>query len=146
MFCKVLLCTYYKDLFCLQKSSHHPQIPRCRHKALSTIGNEKEQKQIKCYVKLTFSRVTKILKIIYVTRATGRVLQKQGHTTVCYSDRLHDFSITIPRCYKDIYVNGFFPCIAGPCNFLHIECFPLTYDLSGFKSRINRHLLTLGSF
>ena len=29
---------------------------------------------------------------------------------------------------------------------LSIECFPLTYDLSGFKSRINRHLLTVGSF
>ena len=26
-----------------------------------------------------------------------------------YSDRLHDFSVTIPRCYKDIYVNSFFP-------------------------------------
>ena len=26
-----------------------------------------------------------------------------------YSDRLHGFSVTIPRCYKDVYVNGFFP-------------------------------------
>ena len=23
-----------------------------------------------------------------------------------YSDRLHDFSVTIPRCYKDVYVNS----------------------------------------
>ena len=30
-----------------------------------------------------------------------------------YSDRLHDFSVTIPRCYKDIYVNSFFPCMAN---------------------------------
>ena len=29
---------------------------------------------------------------------------------------------------------------------LSIECFPLTNDLSGFKSTINRHLLTVGSF
>ena len=27
-----------------------------------------------------------------------------------------------------------------------IECFSLTYDLGGFKSRIIRHLLTVGSF
>ena len=27
-----------------------------------------------------------------------------------YSDRLLDFSVTIPRCYKDSYVNSFFPC------------------------------------
>ena len=26
-----------------------------------------------------------------------------------YSDRLHDFSVTIHRCYKDVYVNSFFP-------------------------------------
>ena len=25
-----------------------------------------------------------------------------------YSDRLHDFSVTIPRCYRDVYVNSFF--------------------------------------
>ena len=62
-----------------------------------------------------------------------------------YSDRLHDFSVTIPRCYKDVYVNRFFPRTAKLCNSLPIECFPLNYDLSGFKSRINRHLLTVGS-
>ena len=26
-----------------------------------------------------------------------------------YSDRLHDFCVAIPRCYKDVYVNSFFP-------------------------------------
>ena len=63
-----------------------------------------------------------------------------------YSDRLHDFSVTIRRCYKDVYVNSFFPRTARPWNSLPIECFPLTYDLSDFKSRINRYLLFVGSF
>ena len=27
--------------------------------------------------------------------------------STCYSDRLYDFSVTIPRCYKDVYVNSF---------------------------------------
>ena len=63
-----------------------------------------------------------------------------------YSDRLHDFSVTISKCYKDVYVNSFFPRIARLWNSLSIECFPLTYDLSGFKSRIGRHLLTAGYF
>ena len=49
-----------------------------------------------------------------------------------YSDRLHDFSVTIPWCSNNVS--------------LPIECFPLMYDLDGFKSRINRHLLTVGSF
>ena len=39
-----------------------------------------------------------------------------------YSDRLHGFSVTIPRCYKDVYVNSFFPCTARLWNSLHIEC------------------------
>ena len=41
-----------------------------------------------------------------------------------YSDRLHDFSVTIPRCYKDVYVNSFFPRTARLWNSLPKECFP----------------------
>ena len=51
-----------------------------------------------------------------------------------YSDLLHDFSVTIPRCYK-VYVNSFFPRTANSCSSLLIECFPLIYDIIGFKSR-----------
>ena len=71
-----------------------------------------------------------------------------GRST-CYSDRLHNFSDTIPGCYicyMDVYVNSFFPLSATRLNSVPIECFSLTYDLNGFKSRINRHLLTVGSF
>ena len=60
------------------------------------------------------------------------------------SDRLHDFFVTIPRSYKYVYVNSLFPRIARLWNSLPVECFLLTYNLDGFKSRINRHLL--GSF
>ena len=52
----------------------------------------------------------------------------RGRSTRC-SDRLDDFSVTIPRCYKDVYVNSFFPRTARLRNSLPIECFPLTYDL-----------------
>ena len=45
-----------------------------------------------------------------------------------------------------IFVNTFFPRTARLWNSLPIECFPLSYNLNGFKSRINRHLLTAGSF
>ena len=63
-----------------------------------------------------------------------------------YSDRLHDFSVTIPRFDKNVYVNSFFPRTTRLCSSLSMECFLLTYDLNGWKSRINRHLLTVGSF
>ena len=48
-----------------------------------------------------------------------------------YSDKLHGFSVTIARCYKDVYVNSFFPRSARLWNSLPTECFPLTYDLNG---------------
>ena len=37
-----------------------------------------------------------------------------------YSDTLHDFSVTIHRCYKDDYVNSFFTCTAKFLNYLPI--------------------------
>ena len=44
---------------------------------------------------------------------------------------------------KSEKVYGYFVQDCRLRNSLPIECFPLTYDLSGFKSRINRHLLTV---
>ena len=69
----------------------------------------------------------------------------RGRST-CYSYILHDFYVTIPRCYKDAYVNSFFPRTTRLWNSLPTECFPLTYDLNCYKSRSNRHLITVGSF
>ena len=66
--------------------------------------------------------------------------------STCYSDRLNDFSVSIYKYYKDVYVNSFFPDTSRLWNPLPIECFTLTFDHSGFKSRINWHLLTVGSF
>ena len=69
-----------------------------------------------------------------------------------YSYKLHDFSVTIPRCYKDFYANSFFPCTAARLqldrlwNCLPVECFPLTFDLNGLKSRVDRQFLSLTSF
>ena len=69
----------------------------------------------------------------------------QGRSTR-YSDRLYDFSVTISRYCKDVYVNSFSPRTARLWNSLPIECFSSMIEVSGFKSRINRHLLIAGSF
>ena len=53
-----------------------------------------------------------------------------------YSDSLHYLYVTISRCYKYVYSNNFFPHTARLWNSLPIECFPLTYDINGFKSNI----------
>ena len=56
-----------------------------------------------------------------------------GRRSTRYSDSLHEFSITIPRCYKDVYISSFFPHTARLWNSLPVVCFPLTYDLKSFK-------------
>ena len=98
-----------------------------------TIGSSLKCGQLKSF--LCFSELAQLVLLLF---SRGRFTR--------YSDRLHDFSITVPRCYKDVYVNSFFPRTARPWNSLPIVCFPLTYDLNGFKSRINWHLLTVGFF
>ena len=85
-----------------------------------------------------FSSSTELSELVPLPYSQGR--------STHYSDRLHDFSVTIPRCYKDIYCNSFFSRTTRLWNSLIIECFSLTSELSGFKSRISRHLLTVGSF
>ena len=57
----------------------YANIPLYMNETLSTLGNEKEQQQIKFYEKLSgeliFSRATKNLKMFYFTHPTGRVLK-----------------------------------------------------------------------
>ena len=89
----------------------------------------------RCYFGKCLSELVQLVRLPYSQGWSPR-----------YSDRLHDVSVNISKCYKDLYVNSFFPRTARLWNSLPRECFPLNYDLNGFKSRINRHLLTLDSF
>ena len=51
---------------------------------------------------------------------------------------------TYANC-RTLCVNKLFLCTARLWNSLPIGCFHLTYDTNGFKYKINRHLLSLGS-
>ena len=63
----------------------------------------------------------------------------------CYSNRLHDFFVSIPRCYEDIYIHGSFPHATRLSNPLPVECFLLTYDLMALSLELldNFYLLVL---
>ena len=69
----------------------------------------------------------------------------RGRST-SYSNSLHGFYVAIPTCYKDVCINSFFSCAGRLWNVLPVECFLLNCNLNCFKSRVNRHLATLGSF
>ena len=71
------------------------------------------------------------------------LLYSRWRLSTSYSDRLQDFSVTISRRYKDVNINNFFAYTARLWNSLPIEFLSLTYGVSGFKSRINRHVGSL---
>ena len=80
-------------------------------------------------------------QMFILTGSTSSIPYSRERSTR-YSDRLHDISVTVSGCYKNVYVNSFFPCTTILWNSLPIECFALSYDLNGCTSTINRHLLT----
>ena len=59
-----------------------------------------------------------------------------------YFGALHDFAVVVPDCKKKIYASSFFPRTANIWNSLPADCFSLRYDLSHFKSNVNRYLLS----
>ena len=46
-----------------------------------------------------------------------------------YSNKMHDFSVNIPKSCKDVYISGIFSHTVKLWTFLHSKCSPLVYDL-----------------
>lgn len=53
----------------------------------------------------------------------------------------HPFQVTIPRCRTQLFSSSFLPRTARLWNSLPPNIFPLSYNLSLFKSRVNSYLL-----
>ena len=104
--------------------------------SLEPLAHRRNVASLSLFYRYYFGRCSsELAKLVPISYSRG--------SSTRYSDRLHGFSVTIPRCYKDVCVNSFFPRL---WNSLPIECFPLTYDISGFKSKINRHLFNCRLF
>ena len=102
---------------------------------------------LKCGQLLPFLQVL-LWQIFFMTSSTGSTFffSRQVYLLFCQITWFFCGHSQMVQCYKDVFVNSFFLHTARLWNSLPIECFPLTYGCSGFKSRINRHLLTVGSF
>ena len=106
--------------------------------SLETLAHRRNVASLSLFYRFSFGKSTsELAQLVPFPFSRGRSTR--------FSNRLHDLSVTIPRCYKDVYVNSFFLCTTRHWNSLPLECFPLTYNLNDFKSRINRHLLTVAS-
>ena len=107
--------------------------------SLEPLAHRRNVASLSLFFRYYFGRCSsELAQLVPVPFSRGR--------TTRYFDRLHDISVAIWRCYLDVYVNSSFPRTDRHWNSLPIEWFSLTYDLNGFKSRINRHLLSVGSF
>ena len=90
--------------------------------SLEPLAHRRNVTSLSLYYRYYFGRCSsELAQLVPLPFSRGRSTR--------YSERLHDFSVTIPRCYKDVYVNSFFPRTAKLWNSLPIECFPLSYDL-----------------
>ena len=76
----------------------------------------------------------------YFVRCSSEVAElvllpySQGKSTrYSLHDRLPRFTVTSPKCYEDVYLNSFFHHTAKLWNFMPIECFSLTSDLSDLR-------------
>ena len=61
-----------------------------------------------------------------------------------FASNSHPHNVEVPSCHKKFYVTSFFPRTSVMWNSLPISCFPDSYNLNVFKSRVNKFLLTLG--
>ena len=80
---------------------------------------------------------SELVELVPLSHSLGRSIR--------YSNRWHSFFVTVPRCYKGVYVNSFSPSKARLLNSWPAECFPLTCGLNSFNSRVKKHL-SFGSF
>ena len=77
--------------FCPSLAASFEPLDHCRNVASSSLSH-------RYYFGRCSSGLAELVPLPYSRGSSTR-----------YSDRLHDFSVTIPRCYKDVDVNSFFP-------------------------------------
>ena len=91
---------YLKMLDKLQKRicrTVAPSLAAC----LERLAHRRNVASLSLFYRYHFGRSSpELVQLVPLSYCRGRSTR--------YSDRVHDFSVTIPRCYKDVYVNSFF--------------------------------------
>ena len=82
--------------------------------SLETLAHRRNVASLSLFCRFYFGRrSSELAELVPLSYSRG--------SSTRYSDRLYDFSVTIPRCFKDVYVNSFFPHTARLWNSLPIE-------------------------
>ena len=73
--------------------------------SLEPLGHCQNEASLSLFYRYYFGRcLSKLTQLVPLPYSWGR--------STHYSDRLPGFSVCIPRCFKNVYVNSFFPCTA----------------------------------
>ena len=69
--------------------------------SLEPLAHSQNIASLSLFYRYCFGRYSELAELVPLPYSRG--------TSTLYSDRLHDFSVTISRCYTDASVNSFFP-------------------------------------
>ena len=130
-------CCYMELLDKLQKPIYRTDGPSLAT-SLELLAHRRNVVSLSLFYRYYFGRCSsELAQLVPLPFSWGRSTR--------YSDRLHDFlSPFLDVTRMSMSTVSFLAQLDW--NSVPIEWFPLIYDLNGFKSRINRHLLTVGSF
>ena len=108
---RIEYCCYVSGLVALVATwncyiSYKKQICRTAGPSLATslqpLAHRRSVASLSLFYRYSFRRCSsELVELVPLPFSRGRSTR--------YSDKLHDFSVTIPKCYKDVYINGFFP-------------------------------------
>ena len=135
LFCMKYFCNVWVDSpSCYLELLDNLQRWSCRTVGLlfDTLADRRNVARLSFFYRYHFERcLSELAQLFLLPYSRGKSNR--------YPNRLDTFPVTIPRCYKDFYVNSFFPHTSWLSNNLPMQCFPLIYGLNVFKSRIERH-------
>ena len=93
-----------------------------------TLGSLLKLATLSLFYRYYFGRCSfEVVELVPLPHSCGR--------STHYFHRFHYLSVTIITCYREVYVNCFFPDTTRLWNSLHEECFPLTFDLNSFNDK-----------
>ena len=98
----------------------------------------------RCWGQFFFSKLDKGSYTISIAKTAFKKIGALIHSMMSLSPEALCITINLPYgfAWSTLVMSALVPVF----NSLPIECLPLIYDLIGFKSRISRHFLTIGSF
>ena len=91
--------------------------------SIEPLAHRRNVARVGLFYKYYFGRCScELAELVPLSYSRGRSTR--------FSDRLHNFPVTIPRCYTDNYVKSFFPCTARLWNFWPMFLVALRIELT----------------